>query len=404
MSTIQHKHTRRAARLSIAAVFVTCVLGACAPAKEEDDGGADKQDASAQDGGRNDAGKDAGGTSDGSTDDTGAAHDASNDADVEDADVEEDASTNDSGPVIVDPIVAGDDPPEVESTDVGYFDDDLEDSVDPRILIRGRDPNGDVASYTLKFFNGTTPVSYDLDNDPETPSSSEFTNIVIPTPDEAGFFVTFEPTGEFARAVDIVKIVVTDVGGRPSTEHIVMRGPVPPATGVCDPQGFNRCTNNRVCLRQGLNNLCVPVTTARTNACNAALVLNPPAVTSVRGRVKQPSLWDTPTSCASGDPTLNADTVVKLRLTSPASKVVLSTNNENTSFDTTLYLLQACMAQPNACVDSNCACSDDVPDSGGNRAVLELSDLPTGDHLIVVDSFPSASNTGDAFELTVTVE
>jgi hypothetical protein len=402
VSTIQHQQARRTARLSIAAVCAVSVLSACLPAKEESDGGDGERDASTQDSGvRSDDGRDSGARNDAATSKPDAGRDAAGDSNVAtDGDVEEDAQT-DASPVIIDPTEPGEDAPELKSTDVGYFNDP---DWGARVLIRGRDPNGDIASYTLKFFNGTTPVSYDLDNDEETPSVNEFTDSIVPTPNEAGFFVSFEPTAEFTAAVDTIKVIVTDEGGRSSAEQTAARKLTPRVTGVCDPLGFNRCSGTNVCTRQGSNNVCSSLTSARTNACNAALLLNPPSVTSVRGHVKQPSLWDTPMSCSSGDPTLKPEAVVKLRLSTAASKVVLSTDNEATTFDTTLYLLQSCLAQPAACVDSNCPCMDDVPGSGGNRAVLELSNLPAGDHLIVVDSFPSTSNAGESFELTVSVE
>jgi hypothetical protein len=385
-------------RTSLGSVLAACVLGACFPPVEESDGGESGEDAGAQDAGRSDAGRDAGTRSDASA----GGSDAGTDGGKPDAGGGQDAEV-DSGPL--DPIVPGDDPPTLDADDVGYFSDA---DWGARILIRGRDPNGDIASYTLKFFNGTSPVSYDLDNDVDTPPVNEFTNVIVPVPNEAGFFVAFEPTSEFAAAVDTIQVLVTDEGGRTSGEQTAVRRVTPVVSSVCDPQGFNRCSSNKICARQSVNNVCTLTTSARTNACASAAILNPPGVTSVRGHVAQPSLWDAPASCSSGDPTFKPDSVVKLRLSSAAGRVVLSTDNEHTTFDTVLYVLQSCTSQPAACVDSSCPCADDVPASGGasgnNRSVLVLQDVPAGDHLIVVDSFPSGANTGDTFELTVEIE
>lgn len=390
--------SKRIARASLGSLLAACLLNACFLPKEESDGGAKGEDAGAQDAGRSDAGRDSGARQDASD----GSVDAGTDGGKPDAGGDQDAAA-DSGPL--DPIVPGDDPPTLELDDVGYFSDA---DLGARILLRGRDANGDIASYTLKFFNGTSPVSYDLDNDPETPAANEFTNAIVPIPNEAGFFVAFEPTSEFAAAVDTIKVFVTDEGGRTSEEQTAHRKATPVVSSLCDPQGFNRCSANKVCARQGFNDICTLTTSARTNACSRAAVLNPPAVASVRGHVAQPSLWDAPASCSSGDPTLKPDSVVKLRLSSAAARVVLSTDNEHTNFDTILYILQSCTNQPAACEDSSCPCSDDVPASGGvsgsNRSVLVLQDVPAGDHLIVVDSFPSGANAGDTFELTVAVE
>ena len=96
---------------------------------------------------------------------------------------------------------------------------------------------------------------------------------------------------------------------------------------------------------------------------------------------------------------------MKLKLASPASKVTLSTVNMFTNFDTSLYLLTACGTNPPACTDPSCKCADDVAGPPANvQSILTLTNLPAGDHLIVVDSVPSRDAVGNRFELTVTIQ
>lgn len=381
-------------------MFAATLLFACTKDKNAADAGA-LDEAGASDGGLSRDGSikgdsaveaDASAKLDGGRDDAGS--DATPDAQA-------DASA-DAGPL--DPIVPGEDPPTISN--VGYFfDEDL----GARILLQGRDANGDIASYTVQFFQGADPVSYDLDNDVETPATSEITGAITPTPNEAGFFVLLEPTPEFVQAIDNVKIFVTDAGGRQSELQSAMQKATPKVTGSCDPFGFNRCSGTSVCAASTSTYRCRSLSAARTAACGAALVLSPPAVTTVQGRVTSPSLWDSPDGCSPNNLKLRPDNLVKLRLASAASRVTLSTNHPHTTFDTLLYTIPTCGGDPVSC-DVGCQCADDIEanaDAGtprSTRSVLTLTNLAAGDHYIVVDSFPLPDNTGDTFELTVTVE
>jgi len=379
---------------TLAAALAASLFGACTSDKKDDaDGGSKRPDS-----GVRDAGSDSG------------ARDSAVDASQTDASSFNDGGSGDGGKqdgsagppdaAIVDPITAGADKPTL--TTVGYFNDDL----GQRVLILGRDPNGDIASYTIKFFQDTSPVGFNIDNDTDTPDVTEFTNTITPVPNEAGFFVTVDQTEEFVAAVNNVQITVTDAGGRTSDPLSATLGPAPTVTSSCNPYGFNRCSGTNVCGKSGTLYSCKSVASARSSACGGTvLTLAPPAVASVSGRVEPPSLWDPPMSCTTGE--LKPDRVVKLKLAAAAAKVVLSTNNANTNFDTVLYQLTTCQTQPPSCVDANCPCSDDIVEGGAptsNKSRLVLTNLAKGDYYFVVDSRPTPALTGDWFELTVTVE
>ncbi|MDB4972310.1 MAG: hypothetical protein JWN48_651 [Myxococcaceae bacterium] len=319
--------------------------------------------------------------------------DAGHDATV-DAGRDSDAAA-DAGPG--DPPVPGNDPPKL--TKVGFFNDEL----GARIVLQGSDPNGDVAHYTIKFFKGTTAVLLDADGNGDTPDTGSFTNALTPTAGQKDFFARFDPSLDLLDKVDNVKISVDDAMSNVSSELMAVLGPAPVASGTCSSLGFDRCANNSVCAPgAGASYHCSSLASARASACAAPLVLSPPGVTSVRGTVAPPSLWDAPAGCATNDPVRQPDTMVKLTLATAASTVVLSTDNANTPFDTMLYRVAMCTASPSPCVDASCACAQDISPTNP-RSQLTLHNLAAGDYWIVVDSFPSTDAKGDAFELTVSL-
>lgn len=328
-----------------------------------------------------------------------ASRDGGRDAAAPDASVDAatgDAAVVDAGPL--DPAVPGNDAPVLSK--IGYFNDEL----GPRILIQGRDPNGDVASYTVKTFKADASVSFNFDGKDDTPDTDSFTGDLVSPPGEAGFFLSDMPSADLLDRADQVKISVADAMHNVSSELSAKLMAAPTAGATCSPLGFDRCSGANVCATSGASFRCASVSSARATACSAGqvLVLHPPAVTSVSGNIKLTSLWDAPLGCITGDVKSQPDTIVKLTLDAPAATVVLSTDNASTPFDTVLYTLDKCDSTPTACVDSNCACAQDV--SGSNpRSVLTLTNVTKGDHYIVVDSFPSTDAKGTAFQLTVSL-
>ncbi|MET0287898.1 MAG: hypothetical protein ABW352_25640 [Polyangiales bacterium] len=372
-------------------VFALIVAAAFAGACGDDSGDGDKveedsgtpTDAARPDASRPDA------TVDAATD---AGIDAGRDAGT---DAGRDAGGVDAGPL----AVAGEDPPTIAK--VGFYDDAL----GLRILLAGSDKNGDIASYTISFFDmANVPVVVNLDGMDETQDTS-LTDEITHDDAYADFFVKFTPSIELLSKVKKIKVTVTDKGGRSSAESEATLGAAPTVSGACDPNGFNRCgTANTFCAPQPNGNFsCQPLNTVRMNACTAnnVLTLKPPATASVSGNLNSASYWDAPMGCVGGGGETMAfkDRVVKLVLDAPAKKVTLSTGQLGAqggpTFDAVIYKLDMCNANPVACVDSACACGE---------YSLVLNDLPKGDHFIVVDSYPVAEATGDSFTLTATVE
>lgn len=348
----------------------------------EDDGGT-REDAGNKDAGANDAGaKDAG------------AKDAGGDAGEE----------ADAGPS--DPAVPGNDPPTISK--VGYYND----SLGPRVLVQGRDPNGDVASYTMRFLKDGGAVSLDLDGDPTMSSaSSEFTDDLSSSAGEAGFFARFDPSIEMLEAVDQVIVTVKDAMNNVSAELMSNKvGAAPATSGSCDPLGFNLCAGTNVCAPTSATTYgCRSLSSVRTAACTTAPLLEPPGTATVQGRVSSPSRWEPREGCLGGVASREPDAVVKLRLAAAAT-VVLRMVPENTEFDSVLYKLgttpQMCtMDTPMCPAMGSCDCEDgDGTPSGLRNAVLRLVNLPAGDHYIAIDSSPQPENIGTRFEITATIE
>ncbi len=280
----------------------------------------------------------------------------------------------------------------------------LDDELGPRVLVEGVDLDADVESYTLDFLNSSDqPVMLDLDGD-GTSESSSFTGTVPASSGDGEFFVAFQPSEVFIAAVAKVRVSVRDAGVRDSEKKTVARQAATEQRpgAACDPRGFDRCMAGNVCSPGvvGESNRCTAISAARTHACSAALSLVPgKGITSVKGEIGKLSAWDSPSGCSTNDPKYRPEAVVKLVLDAPATKVSLSTDNSYTNFDTTLYALASCGAEPLVAW-----CADDQPDGArAQLAVLELADLPAGQYFIVVDSFPSSS-TGKRFQLDVAVE
>jgi hypothetical protein len=171
-----------------------------------------------------------------------------------------------------------------------------------------------------------------------------------------------------------------------------------------------------VCATSGSASKCTALSTARTNACMAAMVLDPAnGITSVRGAVTTTSLWDSPVGCAGGDAHAQPDAVVKLILAADAGTVTLSTDSNFTGFDTELFALQTCADAPSVfdprtpgsmdfwCDDSQLASNGDVISP---KAVLTLRNLTAGTYYIVVDSTAATDPglQGNNWQVSVTVQ
>lgn len=281
---------------------------------------------------------------------------------------------------------------------VSYLSDDL----GTRVLIEGTDADTDVKSYKVEFLSASSsPVLLDLDND-EVPESSSLERDFQGNWDGNKFFLRLDQGDVFAEMVAKVRVTMTDRGNQSSAPVVADKAVTPTRTSgqTCDPRSFDRCATNTVCVsaNMGKTYSCTPASTARTRACTAALVLEPAkGVTTVRGNVAAPSLWDAPAGCSLGDSANQNEALVKLVLAAPAAKVTLSTNNAFTAFDSTVYAIAKCEDTPTLAW-----CADDSLDKKSG-AELVLTNLAAGSYFVIVDSF-AVDVAGSTWQLDVKVE
>lgn len=270
-----------------------------------------------------------------------------------------------------------------------------------RVLVEGTDVDDDVTEIEIAFLDDVgAAVSLDLDGD-SVPESDRFTADVRGASSAGAFFYAFSSSDAFAADVASVRIVVRDRGARESAALIAeqMLAPVRSMGTACDPRGFDRCGGS-VCTPGvvGATNRCVDVRAARTMDCAAATTIDAFAPgPGFVGTAEGASLWNAPAGCSSGDPTGRPEGVVRLHVDRMAERIVLSTDNALSAFDTTVYVLADCGAEPVVAW-----CADDT--AGAERSWLshlELTRVPPGDYLVIVDSFSPA---GGRFQLDVTAE
>ncbi len=284
----------------------------------------------------------------------------------------------------------------------------LRDVGGPVLLAAGKDPDDDLETLQLRFYKpvsgGEAPVVVDLDND-GNPDSDRFEIDLDRVSVSGDYFVRNQSAEGFDLEVPRIKVTALDSVGQASREvtaNIQTRTLVG-KNGACDARGFsNGCTSDFVCM-PGLPVIvgrCEALVDARRAQCSAAAPLGAAAANwRTSGRIDGASLWEPPAGCVPGDAKGRPESVVALKLAAPATKLVISTANPETNFDTAVYLL------PGACPDSTVqplACNDDAAGRAhGFASKLELTNVPAGDYLIVVESIPVK---GGSFGLSVTVE
>lgn len=271
----------------------------------------------------------------------------------------------------------------------------------PRVLVEGRDPDDDVAWMKVAFFNvAGQPARLDLDND-GVPDTAEHEVDVRGKSAGGRFFVELQSAAGFEATVVQVVVTLRDSGGR-TTAPRTLQLTHPPQRGRaqgCDPRGFDACITDYSCTPgvEGASNVCVSSVAARTQACQAAPVLEPqkgPA--TFKSALKGTSLWDPPPGCAANDPRGRPEVVVKVVLSQPAAKLTLTTARPGTSSDTILTLLSACTEPARL---APLACNDDGPKT--SASTLVLGNVAAGEYFVVVDSWAQASGY---FELQALAE
>jgi hypothetical protein len=258
------------------------------------------------------------------------------------------------------------------------------------ILATGAEPDDDLAGVRIDFYDSAgEPVMVDLDNDQITDAT--FVDLPAGVQRDDGTFF-FE-----SRTSESFDELVTEVGLTPfdraenlgETERVVLAEPTLRGAGaICDPRGFDVCVEGAACLPgvPGAISRCVSLANQRVVGCRDALELRPGE--TVAGRVRGVGVWAPPEGCATGGAAYG-EVIVRLVLDEPVAELVLDTRLPGTDFDTVVYLLDSCTA------DSFAAgpCADDhrgdgsADDRDSTLATLTLTNLPAGEHYVVVDSF-----------------
>ncbi|MCC7382032.1 MAG: hypothetical protein IT384_09390 [Deltaproteobacteria bacterium] len=267
-----------------------------------------------------------------------------------------------------------------------------------RILLAGRDPDDDVAAVRLDFLDGAgNPVTVDLDGD-DVAESASFVAQATEASQGGEFFLAIETGDGFEAVVARLAATVIDDGDRSSESVLAPLSVAPRRTRGqgCDPRGFDACATGLVCSPGlvGAVNTCQDPTALRGALCRSHSRLEvADASLWIEGEAEGVSLWDAPQGCAAHDPVERAEGTVLLHLAAPVARLVLSTEHPETEFDTVLYLIDGC----NATIGPILACNDDTRASVGSS--LELTDVPAGDYLVVVDAW---GERGGRFALSVT--
>lgn len=278
----------------------------------------------------------------------------------------------------------------------------LNDELGPRVLVAGDDPDDDVDVVRVDFMNDEgLAVSVDLDND-GAPDASHFVFDDLRVSRGGSFFYRFDPSEYFTSLVSRMAFRVTDRGGRTSERLETNLAPaaIRNIGAECDPRGFDLC-RNAVCTPGivGEWNRCQSLSVARQAACTDAPEVRPTGgVVSVRGKVRLPSRWSAPEGCVPDGTVLRPDAVVKVVLERDVARLRISTGDAYTSFDTVLYLLDDCTAEPVAAW-----CRDDDRDAPRPwLARLTVENLRAGTYYVVVDAFQPIES-GD-FQLDMVAE
>jgi hypothetical protein len=141
-------------------------------------------------------------------------------------------------------------------------------------------------------------------------------------------------------------------------------------------------------------NTCQAASAMRAQICAAAdhVDVDAGTSTSVSGETGGASLWDAPSGCSAHDPTGRPEGVVMVTVSEHLASLSLSTDVAATSFDTVLYVMDACSSP-----DPALACGDDGDDTVAGS--VTLADVAPGTYAVVIDSFgPDGGRFGLAIE------
>lgn len=267
----------------------------------------------------------------------------------------------------------------------------------PRMLFRGAEQDEDLESLEIEFLDSSgNPKTVVIAGEGDTGvSASNFSIDVVDGFDTAAFFFESQPSPAFTSQVPKIATTAKDHIGRTSARVVTTLGsPTTRFAGqACDVDGFDACAAGTACSPglPGATNTCTPIATIRTQRLAAFATLDPTAKTTTFGLVQGSSLWDAPTGCIPNDATRRPEAMVPLHL-GAASSIVVTTALPETDFDTAVFVVPASATSSAAAL----GCNDDVQ---GYSSTLELSGVPAGDYVVVVES---VSRNGGHFGLSVT--
>ncbi|MCK6551518.1 hypothetical protein L6R52_37125 [Myxococcota bacterium] len=268
------------------------------------------------------------------------------------------------------------------------------------LLFEGTEPDNDLAAMHLEFLDASgAPVYLDLDND-LSPDAATFDVDAEGSSRDGEFFFRVDPTADFATLVAQVAATPIDRGAREGARVVAaLADPTVRSSGQsCHPLGFDTCATGLVCSpgTPGIPNTCRDPSASRTQQCFSTPRLDPARPTGpFVGVAEGASLWDPPAGCAANEPYGRPEGIAVLRLRTAATRLVITTDRPETNFDTILYLIPRCQADPQPAI----ACDDD--DATTTASTIELENVPAGEYLIVVDAYGS---TGGSFGLTISAE
>ncbi|MFO0601166.1 MAG: hypothetical protein U0228_38005 [Myxococcaceae bacterium] len=271
----------------------------------------------------------------------------------------------------------------------------------PTILLEGTEPEDDLATVRFQFQDAQGHfIGIDSDGD-GTPDLQSFDQDATQLSIDGAWFLRLQSGTGLDQQVPKLVATPIDAAGHTGMAKATspVTQPIRAAGQACDPRGFDACGVGLTCspgVVGATSNKCASSGPMRTAQCNAAPVLTPTVGGSVvMGVAEGGSLWDAPAGCSSADPTGRPEGIVVLRLTDRAESVRLSTVGAGTTFDTTIYVMPGCPADNSGSL----GCNDDVM-VGVAGSELVLHSLPSGDYLVVVDSFDP---NGGTFELHATL-
>ncbi|MBM4380854.1 MAG: hypothetical protein FJ086_16365 [Deltaproteobacteria bacterium] len=248
----------------------------------------------------------------------------------------------------------------------------------------GTDADDDATELQFTFADANDqPINGDLDGD-GTPEASQYLHDVTGSGEDGKFVGGLEPSFSFVDSVPRLVVKPKDAAGN---EGAVVSSPlawmpVRTAGQSCDPLGSDTCKAGSACYPgvPGTSNACQPLATARKRRCDAAPVLDFTAGERFAlGELRGASGF-TPT-CAEAQ--AYPDSVVKLKLSEPVARLVLTTDNASTAVDTILTVLSG-PCDGNATV---VACNDDSVGVSTQGSTVELTNLPAGTYAVVIDSY-----------------